>query len=152
MLKSQVSAEAPDRSLPNSPALASHSRIRLFATENGVDEASPISSHFSTLSSTHRSFDGIDIDVDGDSSSPPLSLSLGIHDNQHKLTMAAARDREATLVAPNSTTSDQYMDPYMQYAIYSAQEGDPATCEQIGKDIHRQFPFHELFRSKNSGG
>ncbi|VUZ42113.1 unnamed protein product, partial [Hymenolepis diminuta] len=155
----RVSSGAADSSLLNSPALALHDHRRLFAIDNsGVggleDEASPISSHFSTLSSTHRSsIDGLNIDVDGESSSPPLSLSLGMRgEHQRRLAVAAAKDREATLIAPNSTTGDQVFDPYVQYEVYAAQEGDPATCDQIGKDIHRQFPFHELFCSKNSGG
>nr|CDS28478.1 TBC1 domain family 0B [Hymenolepis microstoma] len=154
----RVFSGAPDSSLLNSPALALHNHRRLFATDNGggglEDEASPVSSHFSTLSSSHRSsIDGIDIDVDRESSSPQLSLSLGMRgEHQQRLAVASAKDREATLVAPNSTTGDQVFDPYVQYEVYAAQEGDPATCEQIGKDIHRQFPFHELFCSKNSGG
>ncbi|KAH9285469.1 TBC1 domain family member 10A [Echinococcus granulosus] len=140
---------AADSSL-NSPALALHSR--LFLDDGCGGEASPISSRFSTLSSTNRSSDGIDVDADntGDSSSPPLSL-LMLRD-QHILgasSAAAAKEREATLVAPASSSPP---DPYVLYASYAAREGDPATCDQIRKDIHRQFPFHELFCSKNSCG
>ncbi|VDM32932.1 unnamed protein product [Hydatigera taeniaeformis] len=139
-----------DSSLLNSPALASHNH--LFIDDGCCGEASPISSQFSTLSSTNRSSDGIDVDADntGDSSSPPLSL-LMLRD-QHlpgAASIAAAKEREATLVAPASCSLP---DPYVLYAAYAAQEGDPVTCDQIRKDIHRQFPFHELFCSKNSCG
>ncbi|KAL5967451.1 TBC1 domain family member 10B [Taenia solium] len=140
---------AVDPSLLNSPALALHNR--LFPDDGCGGEASPISSQFSTLSSTNRSSDGIDVDADntGDSSSPPLSLLMLRDQYLPGVSVTAAKEREATLVASASCSPP---DPYVLYAAYAAQEGDPATCDQIRKDIHRQFPFHELFCSKNSCG
>ncbi|VDD77791.1 unnamed protein product [Mesocestoides corti] len=119
---------------------------RLFVND---DEASPASSHFSTLSSHLSSSDGGVGSVDVDDISPPLSLLGASADNRPASSAAAAKAREGTLVAP---VNSHQPDPFALYASYAEKEGDPATCDQIRKDIHRQFPFHELFCSKNSGG
>lgn len=57
--------------------------------------------------------------------------------------------RDSTLVPPNADIQE---DPYSLYDEYLRMSGDPNTCDQIEKDIHRQFPFHELFCQKKTHG
>ncbi|CAL8096141.1 unnamed protein product [Calicophoron daubneyi] len=55
-------------------------------------------------------------------------------------------DARATLVP----TGDP--DPAGLYEQYCMQEGERAVCDQIRRDIDRQFPFHELFSQKGGHG
>ncbi|KAH8870893.1 TBC1 domain family member 10A [Schistosoma japonicum] len=55
-------------------------------------------------------------------------------------------DARATLVPPVD------LDPEKLYTNYCLQEGTPANCDQIRRDIDRQFPFHELFSKKGGHG
>jgi hypothetical protein len=38
------------------------------------------------------------------------------------------------------------------YARLVEQEGDPRWIDDIRKDLHRQFPFHEMFASEEGVG
>ncbi|CAH8520990.1 unnamed protein product [Schistosoma turkestanicum] len=44
------------------------------------------------------------------------------------------------------------LDPEKLYTNYCLQEGTAANCDQIRRDIDRQFPFHELFSKKGGHG
>ncbi|CAH8584793.1 unnamed protein product [Heterobilharzia americana] len=57
-----------------------------------------------------------------------------------------AEDARATLVPSVD------LDPERLYTNYCMQEGSPSNCEQIRRDIDRQFPFHELFSKKGGHG
>ena len=35
---------------------------------------------------------------------------------------------------------------------YLSEEGDERVIDDITKDLHRQFPFHEMFMRKTGGG
>ncbi|VDP74145.1 unnamed protein product [Echinostoma caproni] len=59
---------------------------------------------------------------------------------------ADIEDARATLVP----TGDP--DPVELYTYYCSQEGTQANCDQIRRDIDRQFPFHELFSQKGGHG
>ncbi|CAH8853555.1 unnamed protein product [Trichobilharzia szidati] len=63
----------------------------------------------------------------------------GINNNEYE-------DARATLVPAID------LDPERLYTNYCMQEGTPANCEQIRRDIDRQFPFHELFSNKGGHG
>lgn len=93
------------------------------------------SSHFSTMSSR----------TSQDCSNSPTLFLLGGSPSHRTV------DRDRTLVAPPNTSQED-PDPFTLYAYYTEQKGDPDTVDQIQKDIHRQFPFHELFCSKNQSG
>ncbi|TPP56119.1 TBC1 domain family member 10A [Fasciola gigantica] len=87
------------------------------------------------------------------SSSVASSLSILWHPTQsadlpisHHQSTADIEDARATLVP----TGDP--DPVELYTYYSSQEGTPANCDQIRRDIDRQFPFHELFSQKGGHG
>uniref|UniRef100_A0A0X3NJ89 TBC1 domain family member 10A n=2 Tax=Schistocephalus solidus TaxID=70667 RepID=A0A0X3NJ89_SCHSO len=101
---------------------------------SGSSASTAYSSHFSTMSSRASS-----------TSSPPLSLQS----SDQPPTMAVV-DRDRTLVAPvGANLSGDFSALYEHYV---AMPGDPACNDQIQKDIHRQFPFHELFCDRNSHG
>ena len=38
------------------------------------------------------------------------------------------------------------------FSKYASQEGDPRWVEDIRKDLHRQFPYHEMFMSQDGYG
>lgn len=74
---------------------------------------------------------------------PTQSTDFSMDPHQSNVDIEDAR---ATLVP----TGDP--DPVELYTYYSSQEGTPANCDQIRRDIDRQFPFHELFSQKGGHG
>jgi len=39
-----------------------------------------------------------------------------------------------------------------RFDTYLAETGNPQCVEEIRKDLHRQFPLHELFMSRDGHG
>uniref|UniRef100_A0A094ZTG9 TBC1 domain family member 10A n=1 Tax=Schistosoma haematobium TaxID=6185 RepID=A0A094ZTG9_SCHHA len=88
----------------------------------------------------------------GSSSSPILhriTRNIDVFSNQTSgdiLTEYDNDDPRATLVPSID------LDPEKLYTNYCLQEGTSVNCDQIRRDIDRQFPFHELFSEKGGHG
>ncbi|CAH8550826.1 unnamed protein product [Schistosoma mattheei] len=88
----------------------------------------------------------------GSSSSPILhriARNIDVFSNQTSgdiLTEYDNDDPRATLVPSID------LDPEKLYTNYCLQEGTSVNCDQIRRDIDRQFPFHELFSEKGGHG
>lgn len=80
------------------------------------------------------------------SSSSIVSHPNHVHEHLTQSELGGLEDPRATLVPAGDP------DPVALYEYYCRQEGVTANCDQIRRDIDRQFPFHELFHQKGGHG
>ncbi|KAF7258582.1 hypothetical protein EG68_04117 [Paragonimus skrjabini miyazakii] len=120
------------------------------STNSGTDSASirNICTH-QLVPPGNRSTDSYDSSMNSSSVASSFSMLWPPHQppelgNNSETT--EFEDARATLVP----TGDP--DPVALYEYYCIQEGVPAQCDQIRRDIDRQFPFHELFSQKGGHG
>lgn len=65
---------------------------------------------------------------------------------------ATNRDSNSLEEARKTLVPHDVSDPVSLYEHYCMQDGLPSNCDQIRRDIDRQFPFHELFSQKGGHG
>ncbi|TGZ75853.1 hypothetical protein CRM22_000115 [Opisthorchis felineus] len=80
------------------------------------------------------------------SSSSMLWHPSRVSEAAHSIEPTDLEDARATLVPVGDP------DPVALYEHYCMQEGVPSNCDQIRRDIDRQFPFHEIFSNKGGHG
>lgn len=70
----------------------------------------------------------------------------------HGTDAAVNRDSNSIEEARKTLVPHEVSDPVSLYEHYCSQDGLASNCDQIRRDIDRQFPFHELFSQKGGHG